>query len=309
MDTLMSILSLTFVIQVVRISIPYILAALGGLVSERSGVITIALEGMLLNGAFAAVLATSLTNQPLLGVLAGICAGALTGLLHGIVTIHFQADQIISGVAFNLLAVGLTKFLLRIFYDSSSNSSRIEGLGALSIMPGDGSLAALVNQTLGHPLVWITVGLVLLLHSGLFKTVWGLRVRAIGEHPEAADTLGVKVNAMRFGAVLLCGALAGLGGVWLAMDQHQFTDGMSNGRGFIAMAAIIFGRWNPIGATLACLLFGCAEALQITLQTSGTQVPTQFIQMLPYLLTMIALAGLMGHSRPPAALGKPYQED
>ncbi len=296
-------------IQTLRISVPYILAALGGLVSERSGVITIALEGMMLQGAFAAVLATTLTNQPLAGVVAGVLAGAVTGLLHGLVTIRYQADQIISGVAINLLAVGLTKFLLRIFYDSSSNSSRVEGLPFLTLFPGDSSVLNMVNQTLGHPLVWLTAALVLLVHMGLFKTVFGLRLRAIGEHPEAADTLGVKVNSMRFVAVMLSGALAGLGGVWLALDQHQFTDGMSNGRGFIALAAVIFGRWNPVGATLACLLFGCAEALQITLQTSGAQVPTQFIQMLPYLLTMIALAGLMGHSRAPAALGKPYKED
>lgn len=309
MDIIYQIFSLTFAAQVIRISVPYILAAMGGVFSERSGVINIALEGMILNGAFAAVLAVYLTGSPVAGVFAGALCGVLTACLHAVISIRFRADQIISGVAINLLSVGLTKFFLKLFFDSSSNSPRVEGLSVIPLIPGGSRLAETLNQTIGHPLVILTVLIVIASHFVLFKTAFGLRVRSIGEHPAAAATLGVKVNAMRYGCVALSGALAGLAGVWLALDQHQFTDGMSNARGFIALAAVIFGKWNPVGAVIACLLFGCAEALQITLQSAGSQIPNQFVQMLPYVMTMIALAGFMGRSRAPAAIGKAYTED
>ena len=310
MDILLAnIFSLTFLTQVIRISIPYILAAMGGVFSERSGVTNIALEGIMLNGAFGSVLGTYLTGDPIYGVVTGIVAGMLTAYLHALISIRFRADQIISGVAINLLAVGLTKFFLKIFFDSSSNSSRIEGLPSFQLLGGEGSFANMVNNIFGNPLIILTAVIVLLSHIIIFKTVFGLRIRAVGEHPEAADTLGVKVNYLRYICVTISGALAGLAGVWLALDQHQFTDGMSNGRGFIAIAAVIFGKWNPLGAMFACLLFGAAEALQIAFQSSGTNIPTQFIQMIPYVLTMIALAGFIGNSKPPADLGNAYEED
>ncbi|MBC7473035.1 MAG: ABC transporter permease [Candidatus Sericytochromatia bacterium] len=309
MAILNGIFSLAFLIQLIRISVPYVLAAMGGVFSERSGVTNIALEGIILNGAFGSVLGTYLTGSPLYGALAGVIAGMLTALLHAVISIRFRADQIISGVAINLLSVGLTKFFLKIFFDSSSNSSRVEGIKVFQILPPGNGFSDMINQLVGNPMIMLTLFIVVFSHIIIFKTVFGLRLRAVGEHPEAADTLGIRVNVMRYVCVIISGALAGLAGVWLGLDQHQFTDGMSNGRGFIAIAAVIFGKWNPYGAALACLLFGGSEALQITLQSSGSNIPTQFIQMIPYLLTMIALAGFIGKSTSPAALGKAYDED
>lgn len=309
MDILLAnIFSIAFFAQVIRISIPYVLAAMGGVFSERSGVTNIALEGIMLSGAFISVLITHKTGSPVYGLFAGIIGGMITAYLHALISIRFKADQIISGVAINLLAVGMTKFFLKIFFGSSSNSSRVEGLPNFTIIPGGGKIIESINQTVGNPIIILTILIVILSNIIIFKTVFGLRLRAVGENPQAADTLGIKVNFMRYIAVIISGALAGLAGVWLALDQHQFTDGMSNGRGFIAIAAVIFGKWNPIGASIACLLFGLSEAIQITLQSTGTNIPTQFIQMIPYVLTMIALAGFIGNSKAPAAIGKAYEE-
>lgn len=309
LEVLEKIISLAFIAQVIRISVPYILAAMGGVFSERSGVVNIALEGIMLNGAFASVLGTFLTGSPAIGLFSGVICGMLTALIHAVVSIRFKADQIISGVAINLLSVGGTKFFLKIFFDSSSNSSRIEGIKIFSVLPPDNKIFAMLNQIIGNPLIILTIIIVIISHFTIFKTVFGLRLRAVGEHPAAADTLGVKVNLVRYICVIISGAIAGLGGAWLAMDQHQFTDGMSNGRGFIAIAAVIFGKWNPLTVALACLLFGFAEAMQMTLQSSGSDIPTQFIQMIPYVLTMVALAGFIGKSNPPAASGKPYEKE
>jgi simple sugar transport system permease protein len=303
------IFSTAFIAQMIRISVPYVLAAMGGIFSECSGVVNIALEGIMLNGAFAYVLGTFLTGSPAAGLVAGIVCGMLTAALHAVVSIRFRANQIISGVAINLFSVGITKFFLKIFFDSSSNSSRVESISTLSILPAGTGISEIINLVFGNPIVILTVLLVVASNFTIFRTVFGLRLRAVGEHPEAADTLGVKVNRLRYICVIISGALAGLGGVWLASDQHQFTDGMSNGRGFIAIAAVIFGKWSPVGVMLGCLLFGFAEAMQITLQSAGTDIPTQFIQMIPYVLTMVALAGFIGKATPPAASGIPFEKE
>ncbi|OQA92064.1 MAG: L-arabinose transporter permease protein [Elusimicrobia bacterium ADurb.Bin231] len=308
-DILGSMISLAFLSQVIRISVPYVLAGMGGVFSERSGIVNIALEGMMLNGAFAYVLGTFLTGDPVAGVISGVLCGMLTGLVHGIVSIRFKANQIISGVAINLLSVGMTKYFLKIFFDSSSNSARVAGIESFSVLPYNSEFADTINGIFGNPLIILTIAIVVFSHLTIFKTVFGLRLRSVGEHPEAADTLGVKVNLIRYMCVILSGALAGLGGVWLAVDQHQFTDGMSNGRGFIALAAVIFGKWSPIGVAFGCLLFGFAESMQITLQSSGADIPTQFVQMIPYVLTIIALAGFIGKSMPPAASGVVFEKD
>jgi simple sugar transport system permease protein len=198
--------------------------------------------------------------------------------------LRFRADQVVSGIAINLLVIGLTRFLLKLFFGSSSNSPRVGGFGS-------------------DPLIVIGIVLPMSLAWLIYRTPYGLRVRAVGEHPEAAETLGVRVRRVRLIAVAASGALAALGGVYLALDQHQFTDEMTAGRGFIALAAVIFGRWDPLRAALACLFFAAAETLQIQLQ--GTQgIPSQFIQMLPYVLTIVALAGVVGRAIPPASLGK-----
>ncbi len=289
-----------------RMATPLILASLGGLFSERSGVVNIALEGILLTGAFASIVATYYTGNPWAGVFAGVFAGILISLIHAIVSIVFKADQIVSGVAINLLAMGLTQFLTWIIWGSSANSPPVQGMAHWSLPETWGPVARGVNTVIGHypPLVYVALALVAVSHVVLFRTPFGLRLRATGEHPEAVDTLGVSVHAMRFAGVLMSGAFAGLGGAFLALNTHQFVKNMSAGRGFIALAAMIFGKWNPVGAFAACLLFGYAEAVQMGLQ--GQAVPTQFVQMIPYVLTMVALVGVIGRARPPAAIGKPY---
>jgi simple sugar transport system permease protein len=289
-----------------RMATPLILAALGGVFSERSGVVNIALEGILLTGAFASVLVTYQTGDPWLGALAGTAAGVLVSSLHALVSVTFRANQIVSGVAINLLAMGATQFLTWVIWGSSANSPPVVGMSHWSVPDSWGAVSRGVNAVIGHypPLVYVALAGVAVAHVVLWRTAFGLRLRAAGEHPEAADTLGLNVRRLRYSGVLLSGALAGLGGAFLALNTHQFVKNMSAGRGFIALAAMIFGKWNPVGALGACLLFGYAEAVQMGLQGRG--IPTQFVQMIPYLLTMIALVGVIGRARPPAASGKPY---
>ncbi len=291
--------------QTLRISTPYLFASLGGAFSERGGTVNIALEGILLNGAFAAALATFATHSPWLGLLAAALAGVLTAALHALVCVRFRGDQIVTGIAINLLSVGLTKFLLKVIFDSTSNSPRIEGLPDWHVPWLSGW--AVTDTLLGNPLVLLAFLCVLGGHTVMFHTPFGLRLRACGEHPEAADSLGISVGWTRTLGVLISGLLAGLGGAWLALDQHSFTDGMSGGRGYIALAAMIVGKWSPVGALGACLLFGFAETMQLRLQGAG--VPTQFIQMIPHVLTIVVLAGFIGRAIPPRKIGVPYAKE
>jgi ABC-type uncharacterized transport system permease subunit len=294
-----SIFSIAFLIQSLRISVPYALPALGATYSERGGVVNIALEGILLIAAFATTVGTFYSQNTLIGIACGIAAGMLTGLLHSIITVTFKADQIVSGISINLLAVGVTKFSCQLLFNSSSNSSRIVGIEQWDVLSG--------IPIISNPFIILTAVLMITSHIILYRTRFGLRLRAVGEHPQAADTLGINVARMRHAGVLISGALAGLGGAWLAIDQHSFTDGMSAGRGFIALAALIIGKWTPLGAVAAALLFGCAESITIQLQSSFHAI--QFIQMIPYILTMVVLAGFIGRATPPAADGIPYEKD
>jgi ABC-type uncharacterized transport system permease subunit len=295
-----NIFTYAFLLQTLRITVPYFLPSLGAAYSEKGGVVNIALEGILLTGAFFATLGTYLTQNIWIGILCGAAAGLAIALIHAIVTITYKADQIVSGIALNLFALGLTKFLCRIIFNSSSNSARIPGLENLHI-PLLSSIPVFSN-------LFITLSVVLLIISQIifYKSRFGLRLRAVGENPAAADSLGISITKVRYAGVLISGVLAGLGGAWLALDQHSFTDGMSAGRGFIALAAMIVGKWKPLGAAAACLIFGFAESVSIQFQNSI--IPSQFIQMLPYVLTIIILAGFIGKSTPPAADGIPYEE-
>jgi ABC-type uncharacterized transport system permease subunit len=290
------VILLAFLAQTLRIAIPYLLAAAGGVMSERAGLIGLTLEGYMLGGAFCAVAGSYASGSPWLGIVAALAGGAVLALLYAVSAIRFRADQVVVGIAINLFAIGLTRFLLRLFFDSSSNSPRVTGFTVQGSGTGFGAL--LVN-----PLVWLGIAVIPLTAWLLYRTPFGLRVRAVGEHPGAAASVGVPVARVRYLAVVLSGMLAGLGGGYLALDQHQFTDGMTAGRGFIALAATIFGRWDPVRAGLACLLFAAAETFQIQLQ--GSQVlPSQFVEMIPYVLTIVALAGVVGRAVAPAALGK-----
>ena len=292
--------ALTFVAQTLRIATPYLFAALGGVLCERAGVVALMLEGLLLGGAYGAMAGTHATGSAAVGVLCGLAAGVALAALHGYASIRHRANQIVMGIAINLFAVGLTRVLLKLQFDSSSNSPRVEGLS--SLLPSDDPLA--LTAILTHPLILLGLLLVPLLAYLQARTPFGLRLRAVGELPEAAESLGIRVSRIQWTAVLLCGALAGLGGTYLALDQHQFTDSMTAGRGFIALAAVIFGRWKPVGAALACLLFAAAETLQLRLQGSA-ELPSQLVQMIPYVLTLVALLGVIGRSVAPAALGRP----
>jgi general nucleoside transport system permease protein len=278
--------------QVIRIAVPYLFAASGGVVAERSGIVSLTLEGFMLSGAFGAVLGTHYSGSPWIGVLSGMFAGLIFSIIHAITTIRYRADQVVVGVAINLLAIGVTRFFLKLFFASSSNSPRVAGFGG-NIKAGG----------FDNPLLWLGLLVAPAVAFLIYRTPFGLRVRAVGEHPGAAESVGVSVARVRYIAVAISGILAGLGGVYLALDQHQFTDQMTAGRGFIAISAVIFGRWNPIMSGLACLLFAAAETLQIQLQ--GTHaIASQFIEMIPYALTIVALAGVVGRAIPPAALGK-----
>ena len=282
----------------IRSSTPLILAALGGMFSERSGVINIALEGMMLAGAFTAAAVTYAVGNPFVGLLAGMAAGALIAAIHAVACIKYRADQVVTGTALNILMIGVPGFLSGALFLSSGSTPQIPK-----------------EQLVPDAPIWIAFALVPLAWYVLYKTPFGLRLRSVGENPEAADAAGVPVAKMRYAGVLISGLLAGLGGAYLSIGQSSlFTRNMTSGRGFIALAALIFGKWRPVQTMLACLLFGFTEAVTNQMQgvvklPSGEDVPIQFIHMIPYVLTIVVLAGFIGSSRPPKALGIPYEKE
>ncbi len=286
---------LTFLLQTIRIAIPYLLAAAGGVMSERVGIIALGLEGMMLAGAFGAALGSYYGGSPWIGLAGALAAGAMVTAVLAVATLRYKANQVVVGVAINLLVVAATRFYLRRIFDSASNSPRVPGFGGEGT---GGMFASFVN-----PVVWMGLAALPVLAWVLYRTPFGLRARAVGEKPEAAATLGVAVTRLRLQGLLIAGSLASLGGAYLALDQHQFSDSMTAGRGFIALAAVIFGRWEPVRVAIACLLFAGAETLQIQLQGSQ-MIPSQFVEMIPYVLTIVAVAGVVGRSVAPAALGK-----
>lgn len=278
-----------------RVSTPLIFAALGGLLSERSGIINIALEGMMLAGAFAAAVGALALHSPWLGALCGMGGGLAMAALYGVMVIRLRSNQIVAGTAIDLLALGLTPCLCKVLYDVTGSTPAIP----------------LAQRFESAPLylVWLLVGVC---WWTMRFTRLGLRVSFAGEHPEALDAAGIRVNRIRWLAVLASGALSGLGGASLSIFlSSSFSREMTAGRGFMALAALIFGKWKPIPTALACLLFGFSEALQIRLQGAmlwgDKPVPVQFIQILPYVVTMLVLAGFVGRSRSPSALGVPWK--
>jgi ABC-type uncharacterized transport system permease subunit len=292
----------------IRLATPLVFAALGGLFSERSGVINIGLEGLMLISAFAGVVGANLSGSALVGLFTALGAGLLFALIHALMCVTFEADQIISGTAINLLALGGTGFLMVVIFGSGGTSPRVSGFESVAIpllsdIPIIGR--ALFDQSI---LVYLMYILVPVTYFVVYRTPFGLRLRATGEVPEAVDTAGVSVTRMRYYGVALSGILAALGGVYLSMGVlSAFTEGMTGGRGFIALAALIFGRWNPIGVLALPLLFGFAQAT--TFGVSLEAVPIEFIEMLPYLLTIIALTAFGGRAIAPAAIGKPYRKE
>jgi simple sugar transport system permease protein len=311
MSTFRDIFNYTLIASTIRLSTPLILAALGGLYSERGGVINIALEGMMLAGAFTAAVVTVFTHSPWAGLLAAVIAGLLVAALHAVATINYRADQVVCGAAINILFLGVPALLSGALFESTGATPQLPRDQTLPDTPvfnpqTTPALASIFNQ---KPLVYLAFVLVAATAYVIYRTRFGLRLRAVGENPEAALAAGVSVNRMRYAGVLVSGALAGLGGAYLSIGQNSlFTRNMTAGRGYIALAALIFGKWDPVGALVACLFFGFAEAVAIRMQ--GTvNIPNQFIQMIPYVLTMVVLAGWIGRSTPPKALGIPYVKE
>lgn len=297
----------SMLLQTIALSVPLIFGAMGGVISERVGVVNVAIEGQLLAGAFVAAVIASVTHQPLLGLLGAAVAGVLVSLILAAFSITYLVDQVIVGVVINVLVVGLTNFLYSTVLTENlellNTPPRFEAIDipVLSQIPVIGP--TLFEQNLIVYLAYIAVPAI---WFGLFKTKWGLRLRAVGEHPTAADTVGINVRRTRFINVSLAGAIAGLGGAFFTLGSvGAFAREMSGGAGYIALAAVIFGRWDPVRATLAALLFGFASELQYVLQDSSP-IPSEFLLMLPYVITIAAVAGLVGQVRGPAASGKPY---
>ncbi len=291
--------------SMIRHSTPLVLGALCGILCERSGIVNIGMEGQMLLSAFFGYLANVWTGNLLLAVLVGMLTGALTGLLLAFTSVTLKLDQIIGGTVINILALGLTGYYYQTGLMTEGKLTPV-ALGALAEIPLIGPV--LFNNP---PITYIAILLVFVLQVVFFYTPWGLRTRAVGEHPRAADTVGINVFRTRYINVIIGGAIAGLAGAFLTLEAvGSFERGMTNGRGFIALAVMIFGKWNPIGAWGAALLFGLANAVQTQFQFMGTfNIPHQFIGMLPYLLTIIVVSGFVGRSRPPAAEGEPYEKE
>jgi len=281
-----------------------IFAGLGGLFSERSGVINIALEGLMLAGAFTAAVVTYQTGNPFIGLLAGAAAGGVLALVYAFACIYFQADQVVAGMAINFLMAGLPALISGAIYDSSGSTPQIDKVDQLPNYFNNISFASIL-AFVAVPVCWYV----------LYKTPFGLRLRATGENPGAADAAGVNVIKLRYTAVVISGVLAAIGGAYLSIGQSSlFTRNMTAGRGFIALAALILAKWRPVPVLLACLFFGFTEGLTIVLPNylklpSGEDIPIQFIQIIPYVLTIIVLAGFIGSSRAPKALGIPYRKE
>jgi simple sugar transport system permease protein len=286
---------------------PLLFAAMGELVSETAGVINIELEGMMLAGAFCGVWGASASGQVSVGFLAAAAGGALVGVVHGLLCFVFRANQVVSGVVLNVLVLGLTTFGLAVVFESDLTRS-VSTLGDLRI-PLLADIPWLGDALFKHDLgVYAALLLVPAVWWLLNRSVVGLALKSVGERPEAAESLGVRVNLVRWGALLFCGAAAGIGGGELTLaGLGAFTQNITAGRGFIALAAVVFGRWRPVGTMIAVLLFALADALQIRIQALGYHVPYQFLVMLPYLVTIVALAVLVRRMRPPAALGVNYE--
>ncbi len=288
-------------------AVPITLGALAGILCERSGVINIAIEGMMLTAAFVGALAGSAAGSLWVGLLLGVASGALLGSILAVLSIRYRVDQIIAGTVLNIFALGLTSYLSARLFSTYQNLNspgrfRVIAIPLLSDIPVIGPLLFANNI-----FIYLMLILIAVVHVGLFKTRWGLRVRAVGEHPKAADTVGIKVLAVRYRNVILGGMVAGLAGAYFTLGSvGRFDENMTAGRGFIALAALIFGRWSPIGAFGAALVFGFADSLQNKLAILKVPIASEFLLMAPYLVTILVVAGVVGRARPPAADGQPY---
>jgi ABC-type uncharacterized transport system permease subunit len=296
--------------RTVRLATPIALGAMAGILCERSGVINIAIEGLMLVGACAGFIAALLTGNSWIGLVVAVLAGGLTVMLHAVLSIRFRTDQIISGTVINILAVGVTGVLRGNIIIGLQQHGAVGSALPVVPIPVLSGIPVIGPVLFNHqPIAYMMLIMVPVMSVLLFRTRWGLRTRAVGEHPRAADTVGIDVNRLRYMNVFFSGLVAGLAGAWFSLEAtFSFDDLMTNGRGFIALAAMIFGKWTPLGAMVGALTFSSADALQIKIQGFNFDLPAQFLQMLPYVITIVVLAGIIGRARPPAAVGKPYEK-
>ena len=308
MVDLLSVINVGLFAAAIRMATPIVYASLGGIFSERVGVINIGLEGMMLASAFTGVTVSHYTGNPWLGVLAAMLMGGLIALFHAVLTVKFAGNQIVSGTGINIFAMGFTAYMSQVIWGSRGASDSVPGIEDISI-PLLVDIPILGDIFGTHsPLVYLMVLVTVLSYVVLFRTPLGLRIRAVGEHPTAAETAGIDVFRIKYLCVTVSGMLAGLGGAFLSLCHlNLFARGMTGGRGFIAMAAMIFGKWMPFGAFGASLLFGLADALQMRLQALGL-LPSQIILTIPYLLTVAVLAGVVGKATPPSDY-KPHRKE
>jgi simple sugar transport system permease protein len=305
-DSLDAVVNAGLFAATLRFATPLAFAAMGGIFSERSGVVNIALEGMMLSGAFFGIWAAAWSGSWVVGILMAMVFGGLLALIHAFFSIQLQADQIVSGTAINFLALGLTGYLFRYIYGTEGTPSDVSRIPEVTV-PGLDKIP-FVGDVIGsmNLMIWLMLALLVLTWVVLFKTPAGLRIRSVGEHPRAADTVGISVYGIRYACVVVSGMLAALGGAYLSIGfVGSFNENMTVGRGFIALAAVIFGKWRPFPAFAACLLFGFSSGLAQRLQ-SEANISANLLQTLPYVLTLIALIGVVGRSRGPAAVGRPY---
>ncbi|NPV77564.1 MAG: ABC transporter permease [Anaerolineae bacterium] len=310
LESILSLFNLDFLYAAVRMAIPIILAATGEVFLQRSGIFNIGIEAMMIFGAFFGVLGAALTGNSWLGVLFAMLAGSLTGLAFGFVVITVQGDQTITGTAFSIIGLGLTSFLVRVIWGIRKLPVMVTPIErwpvpVLSEIPYLGRI--FFDQS---PLAYIAYVLLILATIVMFKTTWGLKVRAVGENPKSAASIGINVIRVRYLCAIFSGSVAGIGGAILSLSElNMFVDNMSGGRGYLAMASVILGRWHPLGAALGGLVFGAGNALQMRLQAIGVPIPNNLLLILPYVLALLIMVSVYSRSGAPAALGVPYEKE
>lgn len=302
MELISQIISLTFFAQVLRLFTPYFLGANAANFSERAGVINIAIEGFMIISALVYAVFSVLSGNVIIGFFVAIITNIFFSLLFSLFVVKLKINQIVAGVGFNLLMAGIAKFILVFLFNSSSNSPRFDSFHYIPCLFN----IPYIGKVVSDYIILFSFALLFISNFILFRTKFGLRLRSVGENPEAGESLGIKVRLYKLSGIIICGFLSSLAGIWLASNQNSFSDGMIAGRGYIAIAAMIIGKWKPTNIFFACIMFAFFEAFEISLQISGTVIPTQLVQMLPYLITILVLVGFVSKTKPPAADGIPY---
>jgi len=301
-EIITNIFTLAFFAQIIRLFTPYYLGASAANFSERSGIINISIEGFMISSAFSYAFFAITTGNSLLALLMAIVTNIILSFFFSLFTIKLKLNHIVTGVGFNLLMAGLSKFLIVYIFNSSSNTPRFDDLPNVPLLKD----IPHIGEVISDYIIIFSIALLFISNFVLFKTKFGLRLRSAGENPEAGDSLGILVRKYKLYGVLISGTLSGLAGAWLAGNQNSYSDGMIAGRGYIALAAMIIGKWKPTNIFFACLMFAFFEALEISLQISGTDIPSQLVQIVPYAITIIVLVTFVAKTKPPAADGIPY---